>query len=102
MPLLSYTTLDDDQTAKALARKVVEAKLAACVQIQPITSVYEWNGIQEEAEIRVMFKTSRAAYPKLKDLILREHPYDEPALWVVEIADGSESFLNWIDATATG
>ena len=102
MPLLAYTTLDDDQTAKALAHKAVTAKLAACVHIQPITSVYDWNGIQEDAEIRLMFKTSAKAWPALKTLILEEHPYDEPALWVVEIADGSDSFLDWIDATATG
>lgn len=102
MPLLAYTTLDDEEAAKALARKAVEAKLAACVHIQPITSVYEWNGIQEDAEIRLMFKTSQAAWPKLKDLILQSHPYDEPALWAVEIADGADSFLNWIDATASG
>ena len=102
MPLLAYTTLDDDQTAKTLARKAVEAKLAACVHIQPITSVYEWNGIQEDAEIRLMFKTSHTAWRKLKTLILESHPYDEPALWAVEIADGSDSFLDWIDATATG
>ena len=40
--------------------------------------------------------------PALKALILRDHPYDEPALWAVEMTDGSESFLTWIDTTATG
>ena len=40
--------------------------------------------------------------PALKNLILRDHPYDEPALWAVEMTDGAESFLNWIDTTATG
>lgn len=49
-----------------------------------------------------MFKTSATAWPALKEMILRDHPYDEPALWVVEIAGGSDSFLAWIDATATG
>ena len=102
MPLLAYTTLSDDQTARTLARAAVSAKLAACVHIQPITSVYDWNGLQEDAEHRLMFKTSATAWPALKEMILRDHPYDEPALWVVEIADGSDSFLDWIDATATG
>ena len=102
MPLLAYTTLSDDQTARALARAAVSAKLAACVHIQPVTSVYDWNGLQEDAEIRLMFKTSATAWPALKEMILRDHPYDEPALWAVEIADGSDSFLDWIDATATG
>ncbi|WP_292288470.1 divalent-cation tolerance protein CutA [Marivita sp.] len=102
MPLLAYTTLDDDQAAKALAHAVVKAGLAACVHIQPITSVYDWNGLQEDAEIRLMFKTSHAAWPALRSLVLRDHPYDEPALWAVEIAAGADSFLDWIDATATG
>jgi periplasmic divalent cation tolerance protein len=102
MPLLAYTTLDDDHAARALARAAVAEKCAACVHIQPITSVYDWNGLQEDAEIRLMFKTSHAAWPALKSLVLRDHPYDEPALWAVEITDGAESFLGWIDATATG
>lgn len=41
MPLLAYTTLSDDKTARSLARAAVSAKLAACVHIQPITSVYD-------------------------------------------------------------
>ncbi|MCL3882372.1 divalent-cation tolerance protein CutA [Marivita sp. GX14005] len=102
MPFVAYTTLDTERAAEALARQAVGAKLAACVHLQPITSIYEWNGLQKDAEIRVMFKTSRAAWPALKAMILRDHPYDEPALWALEIADGSESFLGWIDATATG
>ena len=102
MPLAAYTTLDTEDAARTLARAAVTAKLAACVQIDRITSVYDWNGLQEDAEFRLLFKTSHAAWPALKAMILRDHPYDEPALWTVEMADGSDSFLAWIDATATG
>ena len=51
---------------------------------------------------RLLIKTSATAWPALNGLILRDHAYDEPALWAVEMTDGSESFLNWIDTTATG
>ncbi len=102
MPLAAFTTIDSEDAARSLARAAVTAKLAACVQIERITSVYEWNGLQEEPDYRLLFKTSAAAWPALKALILRDHPYDEPALWAVEMTDGAESFLNWIDTTATG
>ncbi|MDJ0820856.1 MAG: divalent-cation tolerance protein CutA [Paracoccaceae bacterium] len=102
MPLTVYTTLPDEASAKALARSAVTQKLAACVQIERITSVYEWDGVQEDAEFRVLFKTSQAAYDALAEHILQNHPYDEPALWAHKIDSGSASYLAWIDETATG
>ena len=100
MPLAVYTTLDDRDAAKALARSAVEKRLAACVHIEEILSVYDWKGVREDPEIRLMFKTSHAAYDALAAHILAAHPYDEPALWAFEMDRGSPSFLEWIDRTA--
>lgn len=102
MPLLVFTTLNDRDLARALARSAVERRLAACVHIEVITSVYEWQGVQEEPEYRLLFKTSAATYDALAAHILADHPYDEPALWAVEVDRGAAPFLKWIDDTATG
>ena len=101
MPLAVFTTIDTAEGARTLARAAVEARLAACVHIEEIRAVFRWDGaVQEEPEYRLLFKTTEAAYDRLAALILAEHPYDEPALWAVEMATGSESFLAWIAAEA--
>lgn len=104
MPLAVYTTFSasDLDAARALARGAVEAGLAACVQIDRIESVYLWEGVQQDPEIRLLFKVSSAGYDRLAAHVLDAHPYDEPALWAVEMARGSDSFLRWIDANSGG
>lgn len=99
MAFAVFTTLDDKAAAQALAASAVEARLAACVQIEVIQSVFRWDGaVQDEPELRLLFKTSDTAYDALAAHILKNHPYDEPALWAVPMIHGSASFLAWIDA----
>ncbi len=102
MALSVFTTLADEDTARRIARGAVERKLAACVQMDRIESFYECEGIKQDSEIRLMFKTSDEGYHRLADYILSEHPYDEPALWATQTVRGSPSFLDWIDANSAG
>ncbi|MEM9032410.1 MAG: divalent-cation tolerance protein CutA [Pseudomonadota bacterium] len=103
MPLAVFTTLHTFEAARALARAAIEARVAACVHIEEIKSVFRWDGaVQEEPEFRVLFKTSESAYGALSALILDTHPYDEPALWSVSMERGSESFFNWIAKETDG
>ncbi|MHA7877129.1 divalent-cation tolerance protein CutA [Roseivivax sp.] len=95
--LAVLTTLDDEAAARALARKAVEARLAACVHLEKISACFLWQGSVEEApEWRLLFKTTEAAYDDLARLIEREHPYDLPALWAFEASRGAPAFLDWI------
>lgn len=95
MPLAVFTTLDDEGAARALARGAVENRLAACVHIERIESVFRWDGaVQEEPEFRLLFKTGR--YDALAAFILAEHPFDTPALWAMEMTVGDPEFLDWI------
>ncbi|ETX30042.1 divalent-cation tolerance protein CutA [Roseivivax isoporae] len=94
--LAVFTTLPDADSARALARLAVTERRAACVQISEIASVYTWEGVQEDREWRLLFKTTRAGYPALAALILKAHPYDEPALWSHVVSEGSAGYLAWI------
>ena len=97
-PLAVFTTVHTRDAAEDLAHKAVEARLAACVHIEEIASVFRWNGaVQSEPEFRLLFKTSAQGYDRLRLLILDVHPYDEPALWSVEMGRGSSSFYRWIE-----
>ncbi len=91
------TTVADDAAAQALARAAVSARLAACVQFEPIHSVYPWDGqIQSGSEVRLMFKTTRAMYTELERFILDHHPYELPAVYAVPVAFASPAYAQWV------
>lgn len=94
-----YTTFPNIEEAKSCARALVEAKLAACVNIVPgVLSIYRWDGgIEEDAEVIAVCKTRRDLVVDVFAAIRRQHPYDTPALAAYDIATGCERYLSWID-----
>ncbi len=94
------TTVSKDEIARKLAHSIVEAHLAACVNIIPnIRSVYEWQSkIQEDEEFMLMIKTRREYVPQLIEFVKTNHPYEVPELIELPITNGNEDYLKWIDA----
>ncbi|HYN29100.1 MAG TPA: divalent-cation tolerance protein CutA [Dermatophilaceae bacterium] len=88
----------DRDTADRLARLLVEARLAACVQVLPgLTSTYRWEGAVETAdEVLLLAKTSAAAAPALMALAEREHPYDVPEVLAVPVVAASDRYAVWL------
>jgi periplasmic divalent cation tolerance protein len=84
-----------------IARALVEARLAACVNRMPgAKSVYRWNGQVEEAEeTLLLIKSSRNLFPELREELSRLHSYDVPEIVALPIVDGSERYLNWLSAS---
>lgn len=95
---LVMTTVDSAEHADQVARSLVDQSLAACVQIDgPIISHYRWAGNVERAnEFRLLIKTSSMAWPALKEKLSRLHPYDEPEIIMVPIADVTDGYRNWV------
>jgi periplasmic divalent cation tolerance protein len=93
------TTVSNDEVARKLARSIVEARLAACVNIIPgITSIYEWQStIHEDNEIILMIKTRREYVPQLIEFVKKTHPYEVPELIELPINSGNPDYLKWID-----
>jgi periplasmic divalent cation tolerance protein len=99
-----FTTIDDAQAAERLARGLVEANLAACVQIAgPITSVYRWKGRVEQArEWLCIIKSREPLYRKIEAEIKRLHPYEVPEIIAAPICKGNPNYFSWLkDATAS-
>ncbi|MFP4147663.1 MAG: divalent-cation tolerance protein CutA [Halorhodospira sp.] len=96
--LAVFCTCPDEQTARRLAETVVEAKLAACVNILPgVSSVFYWEGqAQSEQEHLLMIKTSELAYSRLESKLVELHPYELPEVIAVGIERGLAGFLDWI------
>jgi periplasmic divalent cation tolerance protein len=91
------TALPSRDAALALARDVVERRLAACVQvIDPITSVYRWEGtIREEPESLLLMKVPAERAGALAAHVRSAHPYDTPEIAVMESSFVDERYLAW-------
>jgi periplasmic divalent cation tolerance protein len=95
--VIILTTIGTKQQAEDLAQKILEAKLAACVQIQKIQSRYWWNGkIECGDEYLLSIKTCADLFAELVDFIKQNHSYEIPAIVQIPIIDGSSEYLNWI------
>lgn len=93
------TTLASETDAATLARRIVQARLGACVQLQPIRSVYVWQDRpHDEAEWRLDIKTRLTLYPALEAFIREHHPYETPEIIALPITAGSSAYLDWVDA----
>ena len=99
--LLVITNLPDAESARALATKLVEQRLAACANIlSPCLSIYRWEGKVEEAEeVTLLIKTSAARYAALEEAIRAYHPYELPEIVAVRVEKGLPDYLAWVAAS---
>ena len=101
--LLVQTSCPDNDSAIALAQRIIKGKVAACVNVLPsVTSIYEWKDeVKQDSEILLLIKTTKSRYEDLQALICGSHPYELPEVIAVPISDGLPEFLSWIDDTTT-
>ena len=97
--LLVLTNLPDADSARQVARQLVEQRLAACVNILPAcTSVYRWNdAIESATEVPLLIKTTLARYPALQAALTEVHPYELPEIIAVPLHEGLPAYLAWVD-----
>ena len=98
--ILVLTTLPERSAAEALARELLEARLAACIHVcATLRSLYHWRGEIETAdETQLVIKTRAALYASLEAAILARHPYELPEIVAVPISHGLPAYLQWIAA----
>ena len=98
--LLVLTNCPDEEAANTIALAIVEARLAACVNILPrVQSIYRWQGRVESAtEIPLLIKSTAARYPALQETIRALHPYEIPEIIALPIGHGLPAYLNWLEA----
>jgi periplasmic divalent cation tolerance protein len=95
--VIVQTTVTTEPQAMDLAQRIVDSRLAACVQVFPIRSVYRWKGQRETAgEYLLAAKTPLALARQLGDFITGTHPYELPELVVLPITEASAAYARWV------
>lgn len=90
-------TATDIQEARAIAQVLLDAKLAACVSIMPIHSIYRWQGeVQQAEECQLLIKTDLAKFEAIQSKVQEVHSYEVPEIIALPILNGSSAYLKWI------
>ncbi|MFA5795230.1 MAG: divalent-cation tolerance protein CutA [Candidatus Brocadiia bacterium] len=100
MYIVVFVTVPSAKIAGVIATAVVQAKLAACVNIiLSIRSVYKWKGkLCRDKEALMVIKTKKTLFPKLADKIRVMHPYQVPEIIGLPIIAGNKPYLKWLNA----
>ncbi len=96
--VVMVTAGSEDEGAR-IGKAVVSEGLAACCNIVPrVRSIYTWKGkLCDEGEVLCIFKTRKSLFDKLKKRVKELHTYEVPEVIAVNIEDGLEEYLKWID-----
>ena len=97
--ILVYITCESDVQASSIGHILVEQGLAACANVVPqMNSIYKWEGeVQTADESVLILKTRATLLPKLQEIVLELHSYDNPCVVALPITGGNPAFLKWIE-----
>lgn len=101
-PIIIVSTYPNKKSITKIANKLVQNKIAACVNITKISSIYSWQGkIENASEYLVLFKTTQKNKKSLKEKIKASHPYDVPEIAEINITSINKSYLKWLVESTT-
>lgn len=101
--LVILVTAQSERQARQIAKKLLQNKLAACINFVPVDSMFIWQGeIQEESETLMIIKSRSEVFDELMGCIKLLHTYDTPEIIALPIVLGSGEYLKWINHEVTG
>jgi len=95
--IIVITTIDTEENANKIAQTLLEKKVAACVQIFPIKSMYRWKGKIEKAD-EWLCLVKGTNFEAIEKAIKENHPYDTPEILELPITKGNKDYLDWLEA----
>ncbi|MBD3389109.1 MAG: divalent cation tolerance protein CutA [Candidatus Altiarchaeales archaeon] len=94
--IIAYITNQDMEAAKKVASHLLGKRLIACANLMPIESMYWWRGkVEEGSEVVAIVKTRRENWEKVKEEVLRIHPYETPCIMRID-AEANRGYEEWI------
>ncbi len=101
-PIMIISTYPNKKSITKIANELVKNKIAACVNITKISSIYSWQGkIEKTSEYLAIFKTTQKNKKSLKEKIKATHPYDVPEIAEINITSINKSYLKWLVESTT-
>lgn len=101
-PIIIVSTYPNKKSITKIANELIQNKIAACVNITKISSIYSWQGkIENTSEYLALFKTTQKNKKSLKEKIKASHPYDIPEIAEIEITSINTSYLKWLIESTT-
>ena len=100
-PVVIVSTFPSKQSVTGIANKLVKKKLAACVNIAKISSIYTWKGkVENQNEYLAFFKTTKKNQSTLKKELKKFHPYDVPEIAEINVESINQPYMKWlVDST---
>jgi periplasmic divalent cation tolerance protein len=97
--IVVFSTCGSADEAERLARRLIDERLAACVNvISPVRSFYRWKGaVEDSVEWLLIVKSSRGLFASLRAALESAHSYEVPEVVAIPIVDGSPGYLSWIE-----
>ncbi|MFX1298640.1 MAG: divalent-cation tolerance protein CutA [Promethearchaeota archaeon] len=96
-----FVTTSEKDGAR-IAEELIKQKVAACVNIIPVRSIYNWKGkIEDDKENLLIIKTRDVKIEQLKKVIKEIHSYEIPECIILSIENGLPEYLNWINETTS-
>lgn len=96
--IVIFVTAGNLREARKVARKLVSAGLAACVNlVKSVHSIYRWKGkVEGASEILLIIKSARPLFPEVVAEVRKHHSYATPEIICLPILDGSPDYLQWL------
>jgi periplasmic divalent cation tolerance protein len=97
--IVTFVTCSSKKEAKLIANKLLNEKLAACVNIiEGISSFFWWKGKLDKAdESLLIIKTVKKNFGKIRKTVKKLHSYEVPEIIALPVAKGNRNYLKWID-----
>jgi len=98
--LIVFMTASNREEAVKIVRTLLEEKLIACANLMdPVSSFFWWQGkLAEEKEVLVIMKSHETLFKKLSERVTELHSYDVPEILELPIVNGSQAYLDWMNA----
>ncbi|MBU0529832.1 divalent-cation tolerance protein CutA [bacterium] len=100
-PIIILTTVSSKEEGERIASKLVEGKLAACVNILPkMTSIYRWkNKINKDDEFLLLIKTAKYLEREVYDYIRDKHSYEVPEIITIDVKNIDKKYSEWLNSS---
>jgi len=101
--VIVLTTVPSPDVGEQIGRALVDAGLAACVNVlPPMVSIYRWKGeVQRESECQLLIKTVGSRVDAVHASVSELHPYDMPEFLVLPVSGGDPAYLTWVSAESS-